>query len=125
MENVESINKAIKDLRNNNQSVKKVSDVYHTFGDYVKMRNVYFIALCNAYPDISWKSKKHFDEENDPMFNGDFMAGINTPKGPVAQHIKLEFWDKVHVPELEKGLEYDGYTEDDIIERVESLIERK
>ena len=121
MKSVEDINKKILELRKNNHSVKDISDVYHTFGDYVKMRNIYFIALCNAYPDISWKSKKHFDEESDPMFSGDFIAGINTPKGPISQHIKLELWDRLHVPELNRGLKYDGYTEEDIIKRVDSL----
>lgn len=121
MKSVEDINKKILELRKNNHSVKDISDVYHTFGDYVKMRNIYFTALCNAYPNISWKSKKHFDEENDPMFNGDFIAGINTTKGPIAQHIKLELWDKLHVSEINRGLKYDGYTEEDIIKRVDSL----
>ena len=68
MKTIEQINEDILELRHSGQSVKKVSDGYHTFGDYTDMRNVYFIALCNAYPDISWKSKKHFDEENDPMY---------------------------------------------------------
>ena len=44
-------------------------------------RIVLFCTLCNLLPEISWKSKKHFDEENDPMFNDSFIAGINTQKG--------------------------------------------
>ena len=50
---IEEINAAIKELRKDGQSVKKVSDGYHTFGDYTDMRNEYLIALCNAYPEIS------------------------------------------------------------------------
>ncbi len=32
--------------------------------------------ICNLLPEISWKSKKHFDEENDPMFNDSFIVGM-------------------------------------------------
>lgn len=118
---IEEINAAIKELRKDGQSVKKVSDGYHTFGDYTDMRNEYLIALCNAYPEISWKTKKHFDEENDPMFNGDFLAGINTPAGQISQHLKLKFWELLKVPEIERGPKYDGYTEEDVKERLHSL----
>ena len=43
--------------------------------------------------------KKHFEEETDPMFNGDFIAGINTPQGPATYHIKLEYWDLFNIIE--------------------------
>ena len=49
-----------------------------------------FCTICNCFPNLFWKSRKHFDEENDPMFNGDFIAGINTPEGIATYHIKLE-----------------------------------
>ena len=121
MKNIDEINKDILELRKNNQSIEDISDGHHTFGDYLDMRNHYFIALCNAYAQISWKSKKHFDEENDPMFDGDFIAGINTPSGPITQHLKMKFWDDLHVPEIEKAPRYDGYTEDDVKIRIKSL----
>ena len=121
MKTIEEINQNIIELRRNGQSVKKISDGYHTFGDYIDMRNIYFIALCNAYPELSWKSKKHFDEENDPMFEGDFIAGIFTPDGPITQHLKLKFCDELSVQEIERAPQYDGYTEEDVKIRIKSL----
>jgi len=124
MKTIEQINEEIMELSRNGQSVKKVSDTHHTFDSYIDMRNVYFIALCNDYPELSWKSTKHYDEENDPMFNGDFIAGIYTPKGLVAQHLKLKYWDDLNVKEIERAPQYDGYNDEDIKVRIKSLREK-
>lgn len=123
MKTIDEINDDILKLRKNDKSVNEISDGYHTIGDYKEMRNLYFIALCNAYPEISWKSKKHFDEENDPIseFDGDFIAGINTPKGTISRHLKLKYWDDLCIKELENAPEYDGYTEEDMKIRIKSL----
>ena len=121
MLNVEEINKAIQILKNAGISINGVSDGYHTFEDYKDMRNLWFIATLNSNPNISWKSKKHFDEEHDPMFNRDFIAGINTPQGIATQHLKIKFWDDLQVKELDRAPKYDGYTEKDVKERIISL----
>lgn len=121
MKSIEEINKYIEELKANNYSVKSISDTHHTFGDYIEMRNVLFIALCNAYKDISWKSKRHYNEEYDPMYNDDFIAGINTPDGVVAFHLKMKYWDLLDVMEITSSPEYDGYTYDDVINRINSL----
>ena len=85
------------------------------------MRNHWFIATLNSNPDISWKSKRHFDEENDPMFDDDFIAGINTPDGMATQHLKMKFWDDLHVRELDRAPKYDNYTEEDVKVRIKSI----
>lgn len=123
---IEEINEDIINRRENGQSVKDVSDKYHTFKNYTDIRNEWCMGLLTERPDISWKSLRHYDEENDPIssFNGDFIAGINTPKGPVAQHMKLEHWDSLIVPELDHAPKYDGYLIDDSIERIKSLYEK-
>lgn len=125
MENLKKIDEINKDIKDSADkgilSAKDVSDRWHTFRVLYKHRIYLFAALCNTYKDISFKTKKHFDEENDPMFNGDFMAGINTPAGVVTYHIKLEYWDLFHVQEIEHGPKYDGYTDEDIFVRLESL----
>ena len=118
---IEEINKSIVEIRKSGQSVKEISDGYHCFADYIEIRNLYFMALCNAYKEISWKSKKHYDEENDPMFDGDFIAGINTPEGLVTQHIKLKHWDELDIKELDRAPLYDGYTKEDVKVRIKSL----
>ncbi len=121
MKTIDEINEDILKLRENNQSVKEISDGFHTFGEYIDMRNAYFIALCNAYRESSWKSKKHYDEENDPMFDGDFIAGIYTPDGLITQHLKLKYWDDLYVPEIERAPQYDGYTQEDVKAHIKSL----
>lgn len=121
MKNISDINKAIQQIRNTNQNVKEISDGHHTFGEYIDMRNTLFIALCNVYSDISWKSKRHFDEEKDPMFNGDFVAGINSNMGIITFHLKMKYWDDLKVKELDKAPEYDGYTKEDVKVRIKSL----
>ena len=127
MLSIEEINKAIKELRDAGISVGEISDGYHTFKDYKDMRNHWFISTLNSNPDISWKSKKHFDEENDPIsnFNGCFIAGINTPEGMATQHLKLEYWDCLDVPELDNAPKYDGYTEKDVKKRILSINRNK
>jgi hypothetical protein len=121
MTNIEGVNKAIQTLRNAGISVKEISDGHHTFGQYIEMRNCYFIELCNAYPELSWKSRNHFNEEEDPMFNDDFIAGINTPAGTVSQHLKMIHWDELRVREIDRAPKYVGYTEEDIKIRIRSL----
>lgn len=121
MKSIEEINKYINELRTNNKSVKKISDGYHTFEDYTDMRNTLFVALCNSYPDISWKSKKHYDEESDPMFNGCFIAGINSKKGVITFHLKMKFWDDLNVEEIDRAPKYDNYSEEDVKKRIKSL----
>lgn len=124
---VNRINEDILELRRNGASPKKVSDKYHTFEDYVDIRNLWFVAYCNERSDISGKSKKHYDEETDPMsnFNDDFIAWVNTPMGTVAQHLKMKYWDLLDVPEYERGPKYDGYTFEDSKKRIMSLFTKR
>ena len=81
MTNIESLNKQILELKQLGESVKSISDGNHTFADLYFQRMNLLSVICSCYPELSWKSKKHFDEENDPMFNGCFIVGINTPNG--------------------------------------------
>lgn len=124
--NIESINATIRELRSFGISVNGISDIYHTLGDYKDMRNSWFIAALKANLSRSWKSKKHFDEENDPMFNGDFVAGIYTPEGVVAQHLKMKFWeDLADVPTLDRAPAYDGYGKEEAMRRIGSILPKK
>ena len=102
-------------------STKEISDGHHTFGELYHHRIILFCTLCNIFADVSWKSKKHFDEENDPMFNDSFIAGINTPDGIATYHIKLKYWNMFDIPEIDRAPKYEQYDSDDVIERVYSL----
>ena len=106
-------------------SVKDISDGLHTFGEIYKERFILFCTLCNIFPELSWKAKKHFDEENDPMYEGDFIAGINTPEGVASYHIKIEYWDLFDIPEISRAPKYDNYTSEDVLKRILSLSKRK
>ena len=106
-------------------SVKDISDGHHTFGEIYKERFILFCTLCNIFPELSWKAKKHFDEENDPMYEGDFIAGINTPEGVASYHIKIEYWDLFDIPEISRAPKYDNYTSEDVLKRLLSLSKRK
>ncbi len=124
--NINELNNLIQtEKRNGNILVKQISDGHHTFEDLYKNRLILFCTLCNINPDISWKSKKHFDEENDPMFKGDFIAGINTPEGVATYHFKLEFWDLFQIPEIEKAPKYDNYDNATVLKRIYSLSKKR
>ena len=104
---------------------KKVSDKWHTFGELYIQRLYLFSIICSQNKDIAWKSRRHFDEENDPMFNGDFVVGLNTPDGPASYHFKIDFWDLFDVQEIPNAPKYDGYTPQQALERFQSIIRDK
>ncbi len=102
-------------------SSKNFTDGHHTFEELYYHRMVLSAMLFKLYPDRAWKSKKHDDEENNPMFDGCFIVGIDTPEGQATYHYKLEYWDVFDVKELEHAPEYDGHTPQQAIERIKSL----
>jgi hypothetical protein len=122
----ENINGIISEMKKTKiLNTKEVSDTHHTFGDLYIQRLYLVSIICAQNKDIAWKSKKHFDEENDPMFNGDFVVGLNTPAGPASYHFKLEFWDLFDVKEIPNAPKYDGYTSFEALERLRSIINQK
>lgn len=118
---ISKINRDILSLKEKDISTKNISDGYHTFEELYYQRTVLLSIICNTYSNISWKSKKHFDEENDPMFEGCFIIGINTPTGEATYHIKLKYWEMFDVPEIEHAPKYDGYSSDEVLKRLQTL----
>ena len=122
MSKIDDINRLIIESKLSGEIfTKEISDGHHTFGELCRHRIILFCTLCNLLPEISWKSKKHFDEENDPMFNDSFIAGINTPEGVATYHIKLKYWEMFDIPEIDRAPKYEQYDLDVVIERVYSL----
>lgn len=110
------INNAVK------ESIGHFSDGYHTFGELYSHRTALLASLVKTLPDkMTWKSKKHSDGT---MFDDMFIVGIDLPEGPVSYHIELteldgrDNWELFKCKELEKAPEWDGYTPNDVVERL-------
>ena len=120
---VEAINDALKKRKEHGQSNDDINDTFHTFGELYHHRAILFATIVNnpILKDLAWKSKQHDDPEN-PMYDGMFIVGINTPEGQATYHYDIEpFWDMFDVQELERAPKYDGHTPDDAIKRIASL----
>ena len=105
------------------ESFGDFSDGHHTFDELYFHRMILSSVIWNTHKDIAWKSKKHDDEENNPMFDGMFIVGIDTPMGQATYHYDLEYWDVFEVKELPNAPKYDGHTPNDAIARIASLYE--
>lgn len=106
-----------------NPFFKTINDGYHSFEDLYTHRRILTEALFYRIP-FTWKSKHHFDEETDPMFDGDFNVGAVTPYGMISYHYKLDYWDEFKVPAIVRAPRYDGYTPDDVIDRIKKFYNR-
>ena len=96
--------------------VGEISDGYHTFNQLYHQRAILFAAIVNQNKDVSWKSYKHSDGKY--CFDSDgewFVVGIDTPKGSYTYHYSKKYWNYFDCIELERGKEWDGHTEDDVI----------
>lgn len=122
MEIVDKINEQIQKLVEDNKiSAKNISDGHHTFEELYLERVALLAIICNSNPNIAWKSKRHFDEINDPMFNGDFIIGINTPEGMANYHLKLKYWDIFTITEIDYAPKFNNHTPEDDINKLFSL----
>lgn len=98
-----------------------ISDGCHTFGELYKHRCYLFAVICNSNKDKAWKSKKHSDGS---MYDGMFIVGINTSNGEATYHYDMKYWELFKVKEIANSPEYDGYTPDDVINRLLTINER-
>ena len=98
-----------------------VSDGYHTFNELYHHRAILFSVICNQHPDLAWKSLNH-DGPNNPMYDGMFIVGINTPDGQATYHYDIDpYWDIFNIKELDRAPKWDGHTPDVAINRIMSL----
>jgi len=93
-------------------------DGYHTFTELYEHRIALFAAVCNRARSLSWKSRFHEDET---MFLGMFIAGTETPEGPVTYHMEDKWWDQFKCLEVDVAPKWDGHTADDVVERLKSI----
>lgn len=95
------------------EDIGEISDGYHTFNSLYTQRLYLFAALVNAYPNKSWKTKKH--EDGELCFGGGwFLVCIETPEGPYSYHYELKDWDLFHCKEIDMALPFDGHTDADV-----------
>ena len=102
-------------------SFKNFSDGNHTFEELYHHRAILSSVVFNMFKAVAWKSKKHHNEEKEPMYDDMFIVGIQTPDGQATYHYHLDCWDLFDVVELDRAPEWDGHTPDQAIERIASL----
>lgn len=96
-----------------------ISDGYHTFGELYDHRTKLFAALVNSLPSIlTWKSKLHADGT---MYDGMFIAGIDTGYGQATYHCEMGYWDLFHCKEIDNAPTWDGHTPADAIGRIVAM----
>ena len=97
----------------------ETSDGYHTFNELYHHRAVLFSVIVKAFPDHSWKARKHHDGS---MYDGMFIVGIETPDGQASYHYDINpYWDMFQCKELEYAPEWDGHTPAQAIARIGKL----
>lgn len=101
--------------------IGELSDGYHTFNELYHHRAILFSVICNTYPELAWKSKQHHDPAQ-PMYDGMFIVGIQTPEGQATYHYDVDpYWDMFHIKELETAPEWDGHTPEEAIRRIATI----
>lgn len=104
---------------NEAKDMGEVSDGYHTFNELYAHRVRLFSTLMNAFPNLSWWSRKHSDGEE---WEGWILAGIDTPDGAATYHLpESEIENLPADTEIDAGKEWDGHTADDVLNRLLSL----
>ena len=99
----------------------EISDGYHTFNELYNHRCILTASLFNLVPNKCWKSKKHYDNDKDPMYDGMFIVGIDTPEGQATYHYDLKYWDYFKVKEIPNAPKFDGHTSNDAINRIKNM----
>jgi hypothetical protein len=94
----------------------ETSDGYHTFNELYEHRHILFLSVLCANKDRAWRSKLHADGT---MFDGWFIAGLNTEIGAATYHLPERMWclfDQIKT--LDKAPEFDGHTAGDTLVRL-------
>ena len=99
-------------------NTKDLEDRFYSIRELYMHRMILFRIICYTYPELSFKTKQHFDGS---MFNDSFLTWIETPLGNASYHFKSKFYNEFSLNEKEKGPVYDGCTPDDVIYRINSL----
>lgn len=111
----------------------EVSDGHHTIEELYEHRIRLYLALVKIYDNyitplrctvVCWKSKLHDDGTS---YEGWFLLGMTctktnfdttTEKFDIGYHIPMKYWHLANVLEFPRAPKYDGYTPNDVLERL-------
>jgi hypothetical protein len=118
----------------------EVTDGHHTMDELYEHRHRLFLALVKIYDNYitplgcsvkCWKSQFHDDGS---FYEGWFLLGMTVTKPlstfdpnekpetyDIAYHLPTKHWHLANVVELPKAPPYDGYTPNDVLERLSRL----
>jgi len=115
-----------------------VSDGYHTMNELYEHRHALYLALVKHYDNYitplncrvkCWKSRTHDDGSTYEgwfllgmtVTKPSFVDGADPEKWDISYHLPVKYWNMANVIELPKAPPYDGYTSDDVIQRILKL----
>ncbi len=103
----------------------ETSDGYHTFNELYAHRCSLFALLLNTYDVVALEATafKTWRNSEGEVWDGWFIAGLNTKYGQITYHLPAGLWDLLYVPEVERNTDYDGHTSQDVITRLSLLLE--
>lgn len=103
------------------------SDGFHTFDELYDHRRALTAALAAnliwyaPFDNGAWRSKAHHPDD-DPIFDGYFIVGIQLPTGVITYHYDLKYWDDfAAAPVLDHAPKWDGAMPADTIARLLEL----
>ena len=103
----------------------ETSDGYHTFNELYEHRHTLFALLLRTYNDTDlpimiWKTWRN---QNGEIWEGWFIAGMDTVHGQISYHLPAEWWERLYdVQEIERNANYDGHTSADVLKRLRLLL---
>lgn len=120
------------------QGELKCGDEHHTIDEIYEHRYRLFLALVKIYDNYitpmdcnirCWKAKKH---EDGSMHEGYFLLGMTVTKRSfvsdvpdetfdISYHLPIRFWSMANVIEVPSAPPYDGYTPEDVLNRLARL----
>ena len=98
------------------RETSEVSDGYHTFNELYEHRHALFSVVCAAFN--GWKAQFH---EDGTMFDGWFLAGVETPAGMATYHLPIAWWERFRCTARKLAPKWDGHTANQVPERIASL----
>lgn len=122
MQTEQSLNQLIQSLKveQPNFQAGEISDGFHTFNELYEHRIALFIALCRAYREHAWKSRKHANGEE---WDGWFIMGLFTEQGKqISYHLPISYWEMlVDIHTLEQQESWDGHAGKELVNRIQTF----